>query len=135
MVDFMLEQHVRSPDKVVIISDITTHWSKSYIIKVVQHGIMSLPPDRFFRPREPITRGELAFVIDSLFRKIGQPLPQGGSLSFADVHPDNAYYDAIARVYSAGLMQAPSDTAFGTLDSVFGEEAIHIFEKIRGLLR
>lgn len=135
MVDFMLEQHMHTPDNVVIISDITTHWAKSYIIKVVQHGIMSLPPDRFFRPKEPITRGELAFVIDSLFKKIGQPLPQGGSLSFADVHPDNAYHDAIARTYSAGLMPAPSEAAFGTLNSMFGEEAIHIFEKIRAFLR
>jgi tetratricopeptide (TPR) repeat protein len=135
MVDLMLEQQLRTPDRVVIISDITTHWAKTHIIKVVQHGIMSLPPDRFFRPNEAITRGEMAFVIDTLFRKLGQPLPQGGQLAFSDVHPDNAYYDAIARVYSAGLMAAPTNTAFGTLDSLTGEEAIQIFEKIRVVLR
>ncbi len=135
IVDLMLEQQLHTPDKVVIISDVTTHWAKSYIIKVVQYDIMSLPPDRFFRPNEPITRGEFAFVIDTLFRKIGQPLPQGNRLPFSDVHPDNAYYDAIARVYSAGLMQVPSDTVFGTLGSLSGEEAINTFEKIRALIR
>lgn len=135
MVDLMLEQQLRTPDRVVIISDITTHWAKTYIIKVVQYGIMSLPPDRFFRPDEAMTRGEMAFVINTLFQKLGQPLPQGGQLAFSDVHPDNAYHDAIARVYSAGLMTAPTNITFGTLDSLTGEEAIQIFEKIRAFLR
>lgn len=135
MVDVMLEHHLRAPENVIIISDITTHWAKSYIMKVVQYGIMNLPPDRFFRPDEPITRGELAFVLDTLFRTLGTPLPPGGQLPFSDVHPDNAYYDAIARVHAAGLMPPTSPTAFGILGTLSGAEALRIFEQIQALLQ
>jgi tetratricopeptide (TPR) repeat protein len=135
IVDLLLEQRLHTSDRMVIISDITTHWAKAYILKVVQYEIMSLPPDRFFRPNDPIARGELAFVIDALFRTIGQPLPPGGRLPFADVHPDNAYYDAIARVYAAGIMPAPSESVFGILNTVFGREALDIFERIRMVMR
>jgi tetratricopeptide (TPR) repeat protein len=135
MVDLMLEARLGRPSQVAIISDITTHWAKPYIIDVVQYGIMSLPPDRFFRPAEAITKGELAFVIDTLFQKLGMPLADGGRLVFSDVHPDNAYYNAISRVYSAGFMMASSATSFGVVETLTGEEALQIFEQIRPLIR
>ena len=133
MVDLMLETRLGQPNQITIISDITTHWAKPYIIDVVQYGIMSLPPDRFFRPTEIMTKGELAFVLDALFQKLGMPLPDGGRLNFSDVHPDNAYYDAISRVYTFGLMTG--GTTFGVLDGLSGEEAIQIIEKIKGMIR
>lgn len=132
MVDLMLETRLPPPSRVVIISDITTHWAKPYIIKVVQYGIMRLPPDRFFRPNEPIQKGELAFILDTLFRELSIPLLSDSLISFSDVHPDNIYHDAISRVYSAGLMQASGgEKSFGMLDTLSGEEAIQIFEKIK----
>lgn len=134
MVDLMLERRLSEPDRVVIISDITTHWAKPYIIKIVQYGIMRLPPDRFFRPNEPIQKGELAFVIDTLFQKFGIPLPSESLVSFSDVHPDNTYHDAILRVYSAGLMPASDENTFGMLETIIGENVIQVFEKIKRML-
>ncbi len=135
MVELMLESRLEFPSGVAIISDITTHWAKPYIIKAVRYGIMQLPPDRFFRPNEPIQKGELAFVLDTLFKKLFISLPEGGSVSFSDVHPDNAYHDAVLRVCSAGLMNASTEDTFGVLETLSGEEVMQIFEKVKAMIR
>jgi tetratricopeptide (TPR) repeat protein len=135
MVELMLESRLEFTSRVAIISDITTHWAKPYIIKAVRYGIMQLPPDRFFRPDEPIRKGELAFVLDTLFNKLFRPLPEGSSISFSDVHPDNDYHNAVLRVYSAGLMTASTEETFGVLETLSGEEVMQIFEKVKAMLR
>jgi tetratricopeptide (TPR) repeat protein len=134
MVDLMLETRLPPPSRVEIISDITTHWAKPYIINVVQYGIMRLPPDRFFRPDEPIQKGELAYILDAVLRKLSVPLSDESVVVFSDVHPDNIYHDAISRMYSAGLMLASGEDTFGMLDTLSGEEAIQIFEKVKLML-
>jgi hypothetical protein len=131
MVDLMLETRLPPPSRVEIISDITAHWAKSYIIKVVQYGIMRLPPDRFFRPNEPIQKGELAYILDSVLWDLSVPFSSASVVAFSDVHPDNIYHDAISRMYAAGLMMARDEKTFGMLDTLSGEEAIQIFEKIK----
>lgn len=135
MVDLMVENRLQAASQLAIISDITTHWAKPYIIKVVQFGIMELPPDRFFRPNEPISKGELAFVLGTLFKKLFISLPEGSAVSFSDVHQDNEYHDSVIRVYSAGLMYASTDDTFGFLDLVSGEEIMQIFERVKQMLQ
>jgi len=135
MVELMLESRLEFPSRVVIISDITTHWAKPYIIKAVRYDIMRLPPDRDFRPNEPISKGELAFVLDMLFRKLSAPLPDGNLVSFSDVHPDNEYRNSVLRAYSAGLMIALTEDSFGILDTLSGGEVMQIFEKAKAMIR
>ncbi len=134
MVDLMLENRLPSPPRVAIISDITTHWAKAYIIKAVQFHLMGLPPDRYFRPNEPIRKGELAFVLDTVFNALSRPLPQGSSVGFSDVHPQNLYHNAVVRVYSAGIIHAETDKTFGVVNSVSGQEAKDIFERVKSMI-
>ncbi len=135
MVELMLENRLQPTSQLAIISDITIHWAKPYIIKIVQFGIMELPPDRFFRPNEPIAKGELAFVLDTLFEKLFISLPDSGTVSFSDVHQDNAYHDAVIRIYSAGLMYAASDDIFGLLDPISGEDMAQILKRVKPMIR
>lgn len=131
IVDLNLEQQFSSPARMVIISDITTHWAKPYIIQAVQFDIMKLPPDRDFRPEEPIVKGELAFVLDSLLGQLGAPLPAAGVVQFQDVSPDNYWYDAIRRTYAAGLIPANSDAEFGVNAPVSGQTLREILAKVK----
>jgi hypothetical protein len=135
MVELMLESRLPAPTRISIISDITTHWAKSYIIKVVQYGIMTLPPDRDFRPNEPIQKGEFAAVLDALFQKLNHPLLDGSSVQFTDVSADNDYSNAVLRVCGAGLMSASTGSNFGILDPLSGAEATQIFEKIKTMMK
>lgn len=135
MVELVLESHLQPSPRLEIISDVTTHWAKPYIIKIVQFGIMDLPPDRDFRPNEPISKGELAFVLDTLFRRLSIPLPGASTVSFSDVHRDNIRHDAVLQVYSAGLMMASTEDAFGFKDPVSGLEVMQILEKVKLMVR
>jgi tetratricopeptide (TPR) repeat protein len=134
VVELQLESRLSASERPEIISDITTHWAKPYIIQVVQLGIMQVFPDRSFLPNEPIRKGELAFVLDSLFQQLNVPLPAGASASFSDVHPENMYYPAVCRIYAAGLMTGHPDGSFGFNDPVSGAEALRIFDRVNIML-
>jgi tetratricopeptide (TPR) repeat protein len=135
MVEFALEDRLEPFFKLPIISDITTHWAKPYIINVVKLGIMPVFPDRSFLPSEPILKGELAFVLDTLFKRLSISLPDARAISFADVHQDNMYHDAVLRVSAAGLIPATAEGTFGFNDPVSGEQAREIFEKVKAMIR
>lgn len=134
MVEFALENRLPAPSKRVIISDITNHWAKPYIIKAVQFDLISLPPDRYFRPDEPMRKGELAQTLDLLLKKLGAPLPLASGGSFSDVYADNQYADAISRVQAAGLMSA-SDNTFGVVNSLSGAEMTQIIARVKEIVR
>lgn len=46
--------------------DITGHWAEKPIRKVIQKGIMKGYPDGSFQPDKPVTRAELATILDRL---------------------------------------------------------------------
>lgn len=135
MVELMLESRLSAPARTAIISDITTHWAKPYIIKAVQYGLMALPPDRDFRPQEPIQKGELAFILDTVLQKFSVSLSEGSGAAFTDVSDDNDYAAAIRRVTAAGLMTPAEGNSFGILAPLSGAEASQIFEKVKALLK
>ncbi len=135
MVELALESRLQPASGLAIISDITTHWAKPYIINVVRFGIMDLPPDRFFRPNEPISKGEMAFVLDMLLKKLFIPLPEAIGVSFSDVHQENIRHDAVLRVYSAGLMTASTENAFGFNNPLSGLEVMQIMENVKLMIR
>ncbi|MBD3305088.1 tetratricopeptide repeat protein [candidate division KSB3 bacterium] len=134
IVELRLENRLQSASRLAIISDITTHWAKPYIIKAVQLGAMQMFPDRSFLPDEPVRKGELAFILDNLFRQLDMPLPAAGAVSFTDVHPDNMYHDAVLRVYAAGLMNANTDTTFGFNESLSGQEVLNIINRVKSMI-
>ena len=135
MVELVLESRLQPPSSVTIISDITTHWAKPYIIKAVELDIMEIFPDRSFLPYDPIHKRELALILNTLFRELGLPLPDAGAVSFTDVYPNNIYYDAILRVYAAGLMSASSDGVFGINNTISGEELMEIIARVKHMIQ
>lgn len=135
MVEFALENRLPAPSKRVIISDITTHWAKPYIIKAVQYDLIGLPPDRYFRPDEPMYKGELAQTLDLLLKKLGAALPSAPAGAFSDVYSDNQYAGAIYRVEAAGLMSASGDGTFGVVNPLSGAEMMQIMARVKEIVR
>lgn len=46
--------------------DITGHWAEQSIRRVMGHGFLKGYPDGTFRPEQPVTRAELAVILDRL---------------------------------------------------------------------
>lgn len=46
--------------------DITGHWAEQSIRRVIGHGFLKGYPDGTFRPEQPVTRAELAVILDRL---------------------------------------------------------------------
>jgi hypothetical protein len=46
--------------------DITGHWAEQEIRRCIQRGIIKGYPDGSFQPEKPVTRAELATVLDRL---------------------------------------------------------------------
>ena len=62
-------------DKVELpFSDVSGHWAEKYIRNLYFAGIMNGYPDGTFKPDAPITRGELAKVVDEVMKAIDDKL-------------------------------------------------------------
>ena len=49
-----------------IVDDITGHWAEDDIRWCIEHGLMKGYPDGSFQPDKPVTRAELAVILDRL---------------------------------------------------------------------
>lgn len=54
------------PEEPEKIDDITNHWAESSIRRAMERGIMQGYPDGSWKPDQPVTRAELAVILDRL---------------------------------------------------------------------
>lgn len=54
------------PEEPEKIDDITGHWAEKEIRRAIQRGMLKGYPDGSFRPDQPVTRAELAVILDRL---------------------------------------------------------------------
>ena len=107
-------------------NDTQTHWAKAAIDTWSEYGVLQ-GYNHMFRPDAPITRGELAVVLDRVM-DYGEPAapPQ-----FSDLD-QNFYTDAVRRVAGAGVLQGAYGMARPN-DSVTREEAAVLLARAFGL--
>ncbi len=72
------------------ISDVENHWSKKYVTPLYNHGFVNLTDNKFM-PKEPLTREEVAQILNRLTDRPLQLLPE----QFSDVKDDNPFYNEI----------------------------------------
>ena len=90
-----------SPQKTLHGADLVHHWSQPYVMALAEVGIVQGLPDGRFEPDRPITRAELA---DLLQRSFSQPaFSQTGFPAFQDVSAEHWAYASIDRAYSMGF--------------------------------
>ena len=84
------------------------YWARPFIVALVDRKIFVDVTDSKFRPDEPITRAELARLIQEMSKKE----PRQKSLNFKDVKSSNPAADSIDYSVRTGYMKGYPDNAF-----------------------
>ena len=123
-------------------ADVADSWARSWIERVL---ILKIPglgvyPDATFRPSEPVTRKDLAMVIQGLLVLIKRDPSLttkflGGESQFKDVRADVYYFNAATLAVNQGLMQVEKrEATFRPDDEVSGAEAVLVLKDLKDAL-
>ncbi|QOX65359.1 hypothetical protein FRZ06_19365 [Anoxybacterium hadale] len=111
----MILTFIPSPVSAAAYSDLVGHWGAGEISKWSDMGIIS-GNNGVFRPDDPITRGEMATILDKIMK-----YQVKAENKFSDLD-QNWYTDAILRANSAGVM-AGSGSKVRPADYITRQEA------------
>jgi len=100
------------PDATPTFADLpAAHWSYGTMSQAVKSGILRGYPDGTIRPDAPVSRAEVAVVLDRL---IGTTLTGGSPTpSYADVTSKNWAYTSIMRLSGLGIVRGVADRLYG----------------------
>ena len=135
------------PEPEFIPADILNHVFKDEILTVISWKIRGLEPvydpvtkAYLFKPDEPLTRKELAFILEDLLIKItgDQTLATkffGQTVSpYPDVPPTAPWFNAVMNVVTRGLMETDLSGAFRPNDYVDGAELLLAIVRLRNIM-
>jgi tetratricopeptide (TPR) repeat protein len=108
--------------------DISGSWAKDHILKALAFDIIGVYPNHTFQPGAMVRRGDLARALARVLDLLNAP--QGPAPAISDMGRSNLYYDAVARVVGAGLMDVTPDRAFEAWRPVSGEQAVQAVEAL-----
>lgn len=96
------------------LSDIQGHWAQSFIVELVNRGILNGFPDGTFKPQAPMTRVQYAALLSKAF----DPSPKRESANFQDV-PDTYWgYLPIQKAYRGGFLSGYTADTFKPNENV-----------------
>ena len=115
------------------------HWAKSYIMEVLDSGVMQAYPDARFQPDELINRAEFAIVLEKLLiasERHGQLASQffGSPSPYRDIDRSSPVYNAIMLVSTRNLINGFADGTFRPLAAVSGAEALDVLRQLKARL-
>jgi len=106
------------------LSDISSHWAKQYIDKLVENGGISGYGDGTFRPDNTITRAEFTKIIVSVFDIYGD-----SANGYGDV-PQSAWYSEYIKKASANGIIYGSGGMFRPNDNITRQDAALILYRV-----
>ncbi|MBN2790264.1 MAG: S-layer homology domain-containing protein [Candidatus Delongbacteria bacterium] len=120
--------------------DIDKSWAKSWIMQVLEKGVMETAPDHKFYPDKKITRAEYALMLlrvmvmitndESLYTKhFGEE-----NSMFVDVRTSHPAYNAMAVCATRGIMKANINGEFELSKTISGAEALLIIREFQNAL-
>lgn len=93
-------------------SDVTSrHWARKEIGIAAEHGIMQGKGNGRFGPEDPLTREEMAVVLERIM-DIDEGDRDGEDISFRDVERDRWSYPAIHAMSRHGIFMGYDDGTF-----------------------
>jgi hypothetical protein len=99
----------------VSFSDISeSYWARGFIMELAQRGILTGFPDGKFYPDKPVTRGEFAALLASVFKQT----KVRDAMSFRDVSASYWAYEGIREAYEMGFLGAASGSQFKPYQSL-----------------
>ena len=108
---------------------IPNNWARPDLIFAARSGIMDNKDDRGICPKDTVTRGEFAQMLDRLFRTETEADLSG----YKDVDAQADYYDALARVKAMGVLAGNGKTKLRPDDALTREEAFVTAARIFGI--
>ena len=99
-------------------NDISGHWAQNVITKWVDKGIVEGFSDGSFKPNDPITKAQLAYMLNNIFG-----FADKADNSFKDVKGDEWYADALLKCLKAGIVDGNPDGTFKPDSKVTREQA------------
>ncbi len=120
-----------------IVVDVSDHWARKEIIRVVRRGWMSARSGHRFQPDLPVTRGAAARIFDALLEQGGAGvggLPVSGRVP-RDLPKGHLLYPAVERLLAEGIMDLDGTGNFNPKKTVSGLEIRAALRKIGVLLR
>jgi hypothetical protein len=126
----------REGKKVIIMTDILEHPSRSNIIQVVGNGYMDVFPNHEFKPQAFVSRAEMA---DILWRLVSAATDlgeiYGGGPEIIDLPATNRYYEPVRGAVDLGLLSLEQDGRFDPTRPVTGTEAWETLIRLYRLLK
>jgi len=128
-------------DSPPIIVDIATSWASRFIVQTAAAGFLDVYSDHTFRPKNIITRAEMAECLTRMlhfFQNQGKkirPLIPPEKILLPDVSPEHAYYPSIIEAVAYQLMELRPDKRFDPEGPVSGREAIKMLEVLLALVQ
>lgn len=104
------------------LKDISNHWAKAQIEKMVDSGAVKGYPNGTFQPNKQITRAEFATIVNQAFDKYNAD----AKTSFSDVKESDWYYSQVASGKAAGFISGYPDNTFQPNKAITREEAATI---------
>ncbi|SDO56832.1 N-acetylmuramoyl-L-alanine amidase [Halobacillus aidingensis] len=101
-----------------VFSDVSRYsYASGYIQSSYEQGAISGYPDGTYKPKETMTRGQMAVSVSNAFS-----LGSGTNGSYGDVSPYAYYYDAVKSVTSAGVAAGYPDGTYRPESAITREE-------------
>ncbi|OGF64534.1 MAG: hypothetical protein A2Y62_06805 [Candidatus Fischerbacteria bacterium RBG_13_37_8] len=127
--------HIPSKRNIILI-DISPHWAKDFIIKIVNLGIIEPFPNHTFQPYAFLNRGDLAVSMDRLLRLLSTVNPDidlnsaSTEIEIADISKSSSQYPSVAKAVNLGFMDLNEKSQFNADTLVTGKELVTILNKI-----
>ncbi|MGE4299395.1 MAG: S-layer homology domain-containing protein [Desulfovibrionaceae bacterium] len=123
--------------------DLEGHPLAADVAQVLDYGLRGLMvyPDGMFRPDEPVSRAELAMVLEDVAAQAGRDDGLrtrfiGRASPYADVRADHAAFNAVMFCTTGGLMRVGAvDGLFRPLAPVSGVDAVLAVQGLRSQLQ
>ncbi len=112
-------------------ADIQGHWAEGYMLSAIYRRLFEGYPDGTYRPSEPVTRQEMAALIEKTLH-----LPETIDFNqklFTDVNPQSWSNRAIITLAVYNVVSGYTDGSFRPLDTVLRAEAVSMIDKIAEL--
>lgn len=96
-------------------TDISKHWAKKEIEIAYDHGIVEGKSSSIFAPDEPITREQMAAMLDRILTNL-QPVEDSYNFPFEDIRANDWSYDSVEKMTYHNIFNGYSDGAFHPKD-------------------
>ena len=118
-----------------VVTDIRNHWAGTWILPVVNAGVMRAFDNHTFLPREIVERAEFA---ETVARLLADLAPQdrirewrSAAVRFSDVPTGHLAYQAASLAVASGVLPRGGDDSFQPSRPVSGAEAAEAVERLR----